>query len=96
MKAKKTVKTPRSVDAPQFKSEAEEARWWDERQDVIADLLIRHGRRSVLPTKTIALRLPVEDIQRARDLADRRGMGYQTLIKVLLHDALKRETGQKT
>jgi predicted DNA binding CopG/RHH family protein len=38
----------------------------------------------------------VEDIERARDLADQRGMGYQTLIKVLLHDALKREAGRKT
>lgn len=96
MKAKKTVRISQSVGAPQFKSEAEEARWWDEHQDLVADLLIRHGRRSVLPTKTIALRLPVEDIERARDLADQRGMGYQTLIKVLLHDALKREAGRKT
>jgi predicted DNA binding CopG/RHH family protein len=33
----------------------------------------------------------VIDIDRAREIAERRGMGYQTLIKTLLHAALKRE-----
>jgi predicted DNA binding CopG/RHH family protein len=36
------------------------------------------------------MRLPVQDIERARGIADKRGIGYQTLIKSLLHDALKR------
>jgi predicted DNA binding CopG/RHH family protein len=34
----------------------------------------------------------VSDIERARALAAKRGVGYQTLIKTLLHDALKRES----
>jgi predicted DNA binding CopG/RHH family protein len=33
----------------------------------------------------------VTDIDKARQLAEAKGIGYQTLIKVLLHDALKRE-----
>jgi len=33
----------------------------------------------------------VTDIDKARQLAEAKGIGYQTLIEVLLHDALKRE-----
>jgi predicted DNA binding CopG/RHH family protein len=80
------------VDAPEFRSEAEEAEWWDRHQDLIADLLLKHGRRGAVPTKNISIRLPVADIERARKLAERRGVGYQTLIKKLLHEALKKES----
>ncbi len=80
------------VDAPEFQSEAQEAAWWDRHQDLIADLLLKHGRRAAVPTKNGSLRLPVTDIDRARKLAAKRGVGYQTLIKTLLHDALKRES----
>jgi len=81
---------PVQVATPEFRSEAEEARWWDEHQDLIADLLLKHGRRRPLVTKSVTVRLPVGDIDRAREIAGKRGMGYQTLIKTLLHDALKR------
>ena len=90
MKVKKD--RPVAVDTPQFRSEAEEAAWWDRHQNLIADLLLKHGRRGVVPTKNISLRLPVTDIERARKLAQKRGVGYQTIIKTLLHEALKRES----
>jgi predicted DNA binding CopG/RHH family protein len=80
------------VDAPQFRSEAEEAEWWDKHQVLIADLLVKHGRRGAVPTKNVSVRLPVTDIERARKLAEKRGIGYQTLIKTLLHEALKKES----
>ncbi len=35
--------------------------------------------------------MPVDDIERARRLADRKGLGYQTYMKMLLHEALNRE-----
>jgi predicted DNA binding CopG/RHH family protein len=89
MKAKKRAIV---VDAPTFHSEAEEAEWWDRHQDLIADLLLKHGRRGAVPTKNVSVRLPVTDIERARMLAEKRGVGYQTLIKTLLHEALKRES----
>ncbi len=84
-------KKPVEIDAPRFRSEAEEADWWDSHQDLVADLLLKHLRRAALPLKSVTLRLPVTDIDKARQLAAARGIGYQTLIKVLLHDALKRE-----
>jgi len=90
MKAKKAK--PVVVDTPDFQSEAEEAEWWDRHQDLIADLLLKHGRRGAVPTKNVSVRLPVTDIQRARKLADKRGVGYQTVIRTLLHEALKRES----
>lgn len=89
MKPKKA--TAVVIDAPEFRSEAEEAQWWDRHQDLIADLLLKHGRRGAVPTKNVSVRLPVTDIERARKLAEKRGVGYQTLIKTLLHEALKRE-----
>lgn len=92
MKAKNAKVKPVMVDAPEFKSEAEEAEWWDRHQELIADLLLEHGRRGAVPTKNISVRLPVTDIERARKLAGKRGVGYQTLIKTLLHEALKRES----
>lgn len=89
--SKKKRKPAIRIDTPEFRSEAEEAAWWDAHQDMIADMLLKHGRRGAVPTRSISVRLPVPDIERARKLAERRGMGYQTLLKTLLHDALKRE-----
>ena len=82
-----------AVDTPRFRSEAEEAEWWDQHQELIADLLVKHGRRGAVPTKNISVRLPVTDLARARKIAERRGVGYQVVIKTLLHEALKRESG---
>ncbi len=36
------------------------------------------------------LRLPVEDVARVQRLAARKGLGYQTLVKTLLREALDR------
>src|SRR6266704_5033599 len=70
MKAKKAK--PVVVDTPDFRSEAEEAEWWDKHQELIADLLLKHGRRGAVPTKNVSVRLPVTDIERARKLAEKR------------------------
>lgn len=39
----------------------------------------------------IAIRLPEADIVQARKLAERKGLGYQTLLKMLVHEGLARE-----
>jgi hypothetical protein len=57
--------------------------------------LVARGRRSPLPTRSITIRLPVADIDRAAAIARERGVGYQTVIKTLLHEALNRETALK-
>lgn len=42
-------------------------------------------------TIQIALRLPEPDVAKARELATRKGIGYQTLLKMLVHEGLRRE-----
>jgi predicted DNA binding CopG/RHH family protein len=42
------------------------------------------------PLKTVTMRLPVADVRAARNLAESRGLPYQTYIKMLLHQALER------
>ncbi|MGO9255517.1 MAG: hypothetical protein ACLQU1_04345 [Bryobacteraceae bacterium] len=93
---------------PPFKSEGEEAAWWEEhRAAVEADLraAMREGKtvslqdvlaqarrkKELLP---VTIRLASEDIATARQLADGKGIGYQTYIKLLLHDALQKEAGR--
>ena len=39
----------------------------------------------------IAIRLPQADLAQARKLAERKGLGYQTLLKMLVHEGLARE-----
>ena len=95
--------------APPFKSEKEEAAWWDKhRQEVEAgwraamregktislnDVLAQARRKKELLPVTI--RLASEDIATARQLAVNKGIGYQTYIKLLLHEALQKEAGHQ-
>ena len=85
---------------PGFASEAEEAKWWFDHQDefledfkeAAANGTLGQGtvaRRMGLPTTTI--RLDPVDIQMAREQAEKRGLKYQTYLKMLLHEALTRE-----
>lgn len=41
-------------------------------------------------TQAISIRLSVADIERAKQQASARGIGYQTLIRMMLHDSLQR------
>jgi predicted DNA binding CopG/RHH family protein len=87
---------------PDFQSEAEEAKWWFDHQDELdedfkqAAAEGRLGRGTAariggIPTTTI--RLDPGDIALAREQASKRGLKYQTYIKMLVHEALhKAET----
>ena len=39
----------------------------------------------------IAIRLTECDLEQARKIAGRKGIGYQTLLKMLVHEGLQRE-----
>jgi len=95
---KKTIQPPKFVD------EDQEATWWASRQG--RDFLKqRSGEPQKKMTKgsrlvgqlnrtasvQIALRLPGPDVEKARELATRKGIGYQTLLKMLVHEGLRRE-----
>jgi predicted DNA binding CopG/RHH family protein len=45
-------------------------------------------------TEQIALRVPIADLGKAKSLAAKKGIGYQTLLKNLIHDGLEREYRQ--
>jgi predicted DNA binding CopG/RHH family protein len=94
-----------NVKIPQFNSEAEEARWWFEHREQTASLLenaIADGRTTKLaailerkrvagPTPTVSIRIDPADLTRARIQAERRGLRYQTYLKMVLHEALEQE-----
>ena len=53
-----------------------------------AQRLIREARVS----KNITIRMPVTEVERACELASKSGIGYQAYMKMLLREALDRET----
>jgi predicted DNA binding CopG/RHH family protein len=82
---------------PDFKSEAEEAKWWFDHQDELdkdfeqtaAEGRLGHGtaaRIGDIPTPTI--HLDPEDVALASEQASQRGLKYQTYLKMLVHEAL--------
>ncbi len=92
---------------PKFATEAEEARWWDRHMEVVGSNLVeairagtakRGGPRRVIPerreSKNITIRVAIADLERARVLAARKGIGYQTYMKLLLQEALDHQTRQ--
>ena len=85
----------KQIAIPKFRTEAEEAEWWDTHPQTATEIMKRAlksgAMRRTAPLKTITMRLPVPDIKTARDLAHEKGLPYQTYIKMLLHEALKRE-----
>jgi predicted DNA binding CopG/RHH family protein len=98
---------PNKFTIPKFTTEAEEAEWWfNHRQELAQAFLeaadkgeldtgsvarIAREQASVGSTPTTTIRLDPEDISRARTLAAKRGLRYQTYLKMLLHEALQSE-----
>ncbi len=41
-------------------------------------------------TRAVSIRIPVADLERARQVAERNGVGYQTVLKQAIRDGLKR------
>ena len=83
------------ITIPKFRTEAQEADWWDTHPEAATEIMrraIKSGKaRRAAPLKTVTMRLPLPDILAAQDLAHQKGLPYQTYIKMLLHEALKKE-----
>jgi predicted DNA binding CopG/RHH family protein len=82
------------VKIPKFKSEAKEAEWWEAHAEVATEIMahaIKSGSARRGPFRTVTMRLPVSDIQAAQSLAKRKGMPYQTYIKMMLHQTIQKE-----
>ncbi len=86
---------------PTFSSESEEADWWFKNQNFALQVLQRAkiegslGSGSVARTmqaaKSTTIRLDPGDLSLARIQAERKGLRYQTYLKMLIHEALGRE-----
>jgi predicted DNA binding CopG/RHH family protein len=94
----------KTIKPPTFANEDEEATWWASRQG--REFLEQKsaepakkaskgsrlgGQMNRVASVQIALRLPGPDVEKARELATRKGIGYQTLLKILVHEGLRRE-----
>jgi len=95
------------IALPKFVNEAEEAGWWASPQgrEFVKRSATAGAQRGSAPKGSrlvrrlnrrasvqIALRLPEPDVAKARELAMRKGIGYQTLLKMLVHEGLRRES----
>jgi len=98
------MKNEKTTKVPKFDTEDEEAKWWASRegraflkQQSIVRAQKKQGGSQLVAKLTrensvqIALRLPAPDLAKAREIAERKGIGYQTLLKMLVHEGLRRE-----
>ena len=85
-----------SKPLPAFASEAEEREFW-ETHDTSPYFDRDRARRAVFPnlkpsTQTISLRLPTALLAELKELANKRDVPYQSLLKVFLAERVARET----
>jgi hypothetical protein len=86
---------------PKFATETEEAQWWfDNREELDKDFAqaFAEGRlrrrtepRPSVAVPTTTIRLDPADIELARVQAEKKGLKYQTYLKMILHEALTKE-----
>lgn len=97
----------KTAGLPKFASEQAEAKWWasPEGRRFLKEQPLKRASKpaggSALVAKLvkvnsvqIALRLPSPDLAKAREIALRKGIGYQTLLKMIVHEGLEREARQ--
>ena len=101
----KTAEKRSTGKTPKLTSKDDEAEWWAsakgrkflKQQPGMGSVGKKKGSSLVAnlnPANSvhIALRLPAPDIAKAREIAGRKGIGYQTLLKMLVHEGLRRES----
>ena len=94
----------KKLTVPKFTSEADDAKWHQRNRQALesaveqriteGSTLTLQQARARAKTRPVRLRLPASDIDAARAIAAQKGIGYQTYVKMLLHEALRRETGR--
>jgi predicted DNA binding CopG/RHH family protein len=85
------------IKTPKFANEQEEADWWDSHPEAITGAIERAEAAGAVseyrarPTRPTNIRLYVEDLEAAQKIAHRKGLKVQTYIKMVLHEAVRRE-----
>jgi predicted DNA binding CopG/RHH family protein len=54
---------------------------------VLAELVEQAKAKAM---KAISIRVPVADIERAQEIADKQGVGYQTVLKQAIREGLRK------
>jgi len=89
-----------TLKTPDFASEKEEAEWYDTHQDDLFGQFEQAAKDGTLGRGTLArraqtaatsIRLNTADIELAKALAEKRGIGYQTYLKMIIHQHLIQE-----
>jgi predicted DNA binding CopG/RHH family protein len=96
---------PKALKTPKFKTEAEEALWWEKNQILLLNEFEQAAKAGTLgrgtlmrrkgQTPTITIRLDPTDVELARTQAEERGLRYQTYLKMVIHQALAQEAGKR-
>jgi len=88
------------LQTPDFKSEAEEAAWWDSHPDETLAMFEQAAKDGTLGRGTLArraqtaatsIRIDTADIELAKTIAEKRGLRYQTYLKMIIHQHLLQE-----
>ncbi len=69
----------KKIAIPKFRSDKEEAKWWDAHPQVATRLLRQALKQSTVqrlpsPTRIVTMRIPIHDLEAARKLAERKGL----------------------
>jgi predicted DNA binding CopG/RHH family protein len=96
------------MKVPQFATEAEEAKWWDDHKEMVEENLIQAikdgtaGRgtarglvREASTSRNVTIRMAEADLDLARKQAEEKGLPYQTYIKSVLHEELMKRGRRK-
>jgi predicted DNA binding CopG/RHH family protein len=93
-KSSKRARASGELVLPEWKSEAEEAKWWYENRDLVFEHLSKHGQlvgpRTVERTRSVTLRIPESTLERAKSIAASTGKPYQRVLKDAMREGLKR------
>ena len=94
----------KTLQTPEFQTESEEAAWWDGHPDetlAIFEQAVKDGTlgRGTLTrraqTAATSIRLDTADIEMAKVLAQKRGLRYQTYLKMIIHQHLLQEAERR-
>ncbi len=89
-----------TLKTPEFENDQQAAEWFDSNQDELLVQFQQADREGTLTRGTLArrgltsktsIRLDEADIEMAKVQAEKRGLRYQTYLKMIIHQALVAE-----
>ena len=93
-----------TLKVPKFATESEEADWWYDNRETLADHFEQAAKEGRLGRGTVMkrlginpptlLRLAPNDITRAKTIAEKKGLHYQSYLESVIQEALEREERQ--